>query len=361
MIFRLEILMKLKIQVLAIAIALVVCGNAFAQSSSSSGANFTKAGSDGGLVLKMPIGARATAMGGAFSGLANDLTSVYWNPAGVAALRDQDVDFEYAQSFGGISYDFVAASMPISSQYNLAASAAFLSFGDIPITTILAQDGTGATFTASDMVLGLTFAGNLTDKFSFGISGKYVRTGFYTLAASGLAFDVGTLYKTDFNGMTFGLAISNLGTQEQYSGQALLTPLSQIDPQSGNTLPSTTYPSVNASLPTNEFSLPLLFRAGIAIDVLQAANVKDQKLNLAADFVTFSDNPENVMVGAEYWWQDFVALRAGYTFLNDEYNFSAGVGLKYETGTFEGTINYAFNNTKDLGGLNRIGVSMDFK
>lgn len=354
--------MKRTVQVLMIAAAVALCGNAFAQSSAgTSGANFTKVGSDGGLVLKMPIGARATAMGGAFTGLANDLTAIYWNPAGVAALRDQDVDFEYAQAFGGITYDFIAASLPISSQYNLAASAMFLNFGNIPVTTILAQDGTGATFTASDLVLGLTFAGNLTDKFSFGLSGKYIRTGFYTLAASGLAFDVGTLYKTDFNGMTFGMDISNLGSQQQYSGQALILPLTYTDPQSGNQLPSSNYPSVNATLPTNQFSLPLLFRAGIAMDVLQASGVKDQKLNLAADFVTFSDNPENVMVGAEYWWQDFVALRAGYTFLNDEYNFSAGVGLKYETGTFEGTINYAYNNTKDLGGLNRIGVSMDFK
>jgi len=342
----------------------IVCGVAFGQTSSSTtSGNFTNAGTSGALILKMPVGARAAAMGGAFVGMSGDITSVFWNPAGVASLKGQQADFEYSSSFGNISHSFLAGSIPISDEYTLAASLVSLSTGSIPLTTLLDQNGTsGATFSASDLVLGLTFAGNLTDKFSFGITGKYVRTGFYNLYASGLAFDVGTLYRTDFYGMTFGINIANLGTEEQYSGSGLLFPLTVNDPQSGNPLPSAQYPTVNATLPTNQFSLPLLFRAGASIDLLgQVAGVKDQKLNVAADFVTYSDYPETVQLGAEYWWEDLVAVRAGYEFFNNVYNFSAGVGLRYETGTFIGTINYAFQNTVNLGGINNIGVSLNFK
>src|SRR5690348_11799385 len=102
--------MKLRIQVLFVAIVAFCVADAFGQlSSSSSSGTFTKAGSDGGLVLKMPVGARAAAMGGAFSGLADDITAIYWNPAGIASLKDADVDFEYAQSFGDVTYDFIGA------------------------------------------------------------------------------------------------------------------------------------------------------------------------------------------------------------------------------------------------------------
>ncbi len=343
---------------LVIAVVCGMLGAARAQSSSTTAGDFTKAGASGALILKMPVGARAIGMGGAVSGQGGDLTSLFWNPAGIAGIRDNSVAFEYASSFADITNGFIAGSLPVSTNYTLAASITFLSTGGIPITTILQQDGNGATFTASDLVLGLTFAGSLTDRFSFGFTGKLVRNGLYNLTASGLAFDVGTLYRTDFYNMTFGLSICNLGTQEQYTGDALLNPTTYIDPQTGKPVST----GNSSYLPTNEFNLPLLFRAGVALDLLgEVAGVRDQKLLFSTDFVTLSDNPEKVNLGAEYWWEDLVALRAGYQAMSDEYDYSAGAGLKYETGTFHGTIDYAYAHTKNLGGTHRIGIGMRFK
>lgn len=344
---------------LAMFFVSVACiSTVFAQGSGTTGDNFTKAGSTGGLLLKMPVGARAIAMGGAFSGMADDISAIYWNPAGVALFQDNLAGFEYAQLFGGIGHGFVAASTPLSKQYNLAGSISFLSTGNIPVTTILAQDGNGASFQASDICLGLTLGGNLTEKFSFGITGKYIHSGLYDLSASGIAFDVGTLYRTDFYGMTFGLAISNLGTPENFTGASLGAHTSHVDPSTGQVIVD----SVVGTMPSNSYSLPLLFRAGVAIDLLgQVAGIKGQKLMFSTDFVTLSDNPEKVMMGAEYWWEDIIALRGGFQFLSDQYDFSAGVGLKYETGTFHGTIDYAFSHTKDLGSINRIGIGMRFQ
>lgn len=342
-----------------VLVTLVIGSVAFAQESGTTGSNFTKAGASGGILLKMPVGARAIAMGGAFSGLSDDISSIYWNPAGVATLADNTVGIEYAWSFGDIQHGFIAGSTPISKNYNLAASINFLSTTGIPVTTIMAQDGTGATFGASDIAMGLTLAGSLTDKFQFGVTGKYVRSGLYDLSASGIAFDVGTLYRTDFYGMTLGLAISNLGTPEKFTGESLGQLHYQTDPQTGKPIAGT---GVIASLPTNEFSLPLLFRAGVAMDVLgDLGGVKGQKMLVSADFVTLSDNPEKALLGAEYWWEDLIALRAGFQFMSEQYDYNAGLGLKYETGSFHGTLDYAFSHTKDLGGIHRFGIGMRFR
>ena len=54
-------------------------------------------GTTGGIGLKLPAGARPTAMGGAFVGKADDLNALYWNPAGLALVRSPELSLMHSQ------------------------------------------------------------------------------------------------------------------------------------------------------------------------------------------------------------------------------------------------------------------------
>ena len=47
-------------------------------------------GTSGAQFLQIPLGARASAMGGAIIGLTDDASSVFWNPAGISNVKSID-------------------------------------------------------------------------------------------------------------------------------------------------------------------------------------------------------------------------------------------------------------------------------
>ena len=324
-------------------------GIAYAQSSSTAADEQTKIGSAGGQFLKIGVGARATGMGGAYSGLSNDITSIYWNSAGIADVEGISANFSYTQWFAGLSHNFVAASMPVGEQYRAAISIISFTSGDIPVTTLENPNGTGTSYSLADLAIGLTFGGKLTDQFSFGVTGKYIQQSFSNLSSTGVVFDIGTMYRTDLSGLRIGFSINNLGGELQYSGQDLVA---TTEPTSGlGQRPTET------ELVAKPYSLPLSFRAGIAADIFEDDEVN--KLVVAADFETLSDAPEQYAVGAEYTWNDFVSVRAGYRMGQEQLGLAGGAGLKYESGGFRGAIDYSINPTTDFGLLNRLSININ--
>ncbi len=324
-------------------------GTAFAQSSSTAADEQTKVGSAGGQFLKIGVGARATGMGGAYSGLSNDITSIYWNSAGIADVEGISANFSYTQWFAGLSHNFVAASMPVGEQYRAAISITSFTSGDIPVTTLQNPNGTGTNYSLSDLAIGLTFGGKLTDQFSFGITGKYVQQSFSSVSSTGVVFDIGTMYRTDLQGLRIGFSINNLGSEFRYSGQDLVA---TTEPTTGlGQRPTET------EIVAKTYSMPLSFRAGIAADVFEDDEVN--KLVVAADFETLSDAPEQYAIGAEYTWNDFVSVRAGYRVGQEQLGVAAGAGLKYESGGFKGSIDYSINPTTDFGLLNRLSLNIN--
>lgn len=317
--------------------------------SASNAENFTKVGADGGQFLKIGIGARGTGMAGAFSALVNDLTALYYNPAGINDQEGVTTNFSYTQWFGGFSHNFAAVAFPISSEYRVAISFVNFTTGDIEETTLLQDQGTGRNYSVNDIALQLTFAGKLTDQFSFGVTAKYVQLGFADVGSKGLAIDVGTHYDTGIEGIKFGFSVHNLGTDQAYSGQGLSdrNKVNKFISSLPKDLEYTAY----------KFSLPLMFRVGFGKEIF-----KDDmnKLDAAFDFVASSDSPEQYIFGAEYSWNDFVFVRGGYLIGHDELGVAGGLGLNYSSGGFIGTLDYSINPTADIGLINRFTVGLDF-
>lgn len=334
--------------------------NTHAQATISS-TDFTKVGLSGGQFLKIGVGARATGMAGAYSAVANDVTSIFWNPAGIASTKKYAADFSQTFWFAGMSHNFTAAVIPVSENYRLAASFTNFTSGDIRITTTDQQDGTGGIYQVSDVALGLTFAGQLTEQFAFGVTAKYISMGFTNMSAGGVLFDVGTRYDTGFEGIVLGFSISSLGTQMEYTGSDVArsnNPIGGI-----NTLP------VDMRMQTSPFDMPLSFRMGLSTDLCKgalfepefdASGVQQHSLVTAVDFETFSDVKEQFAFGAEYTWKEFVSLRAGYRMGSDQFGLSGGVGLRYVSEDFSGRIDYSLSPTVNLGLINRVSIAMRF-
>ncbi len=315
----------------------------------SNAENFTKVGADGGQFLKIGVGARGTGMAGAFSGLVDDLTALHYNPAGISAQEGVTTNFSHTAWFGGFAHNFAAVAFPISSQYKIAVSFVNFSTGDIEETTLLQDEGTGRNYSVDDLSMQMTFAGKLTDQFTFGITAKYVQLAFADVSSGGLAIDVGTQYDTGIEGIKFGFSVHNLGTDHAYSGEGL------ADRKERNELAST-LPS-DLQYTAYRFSLPLTFRVGFAKEIFEDDM---NKLDAAFDFVASSDVPEQYVVGLEYAWNNLVYVRGGYLIGHDQLGLAGGLGLNYNSGGFNGSLDYSINPTADIGLINRFTVGLDF-
>lgn len=335
---------------------------ASAQPIAVTAGEFTKVGLSGGQFLKIGVGARGTGMAGAYSAVATDLTSIFWNPAGLADVKRYAADFSQTFWFAGMSHNFAAVAIPVGEKFRFGASFTSFSSGDIRVTTTAQQEGTGGIYNVSDLALGFTFAGYLTEQFSFGVTGKYVQHAFTNMNASGIVFDVGTRYNTGFKGLTLGFSINSLGTQQSFDGPEIT--------RTNNPFPNLSSSPLDMQLQTAPFSMPLSFRAGLGADLCQgmlfepetdANGVLEHSWVAAVDFETFSDVPEQFAIGTEYTWRDFVSVRAGYRFGSDQFGLAGGVGLRYNGGGFDGQIDYSINPTQNIGLISRLSVGLRFQ
>ncbi len=296
--------------------------------------------------LNIDVGARAVAMGGAYVAVAQDASAIYWNPSGIARLNQFQAVFNHTKWIADINFNYMAVVAPLTGIGTIGVNATFLTMDEMERTTISNPEGTGETFSAGNYAFGLSFARSLTDRFSVGFNFKYVNEKIRYASADGFAFDVGTLFTTQFNGLKIGMSISNYGTKVKMSGKDLLTQI-DIDKQiEGNN------PNINTTLKTDEFNLPLMFRVGISMDVLKGLG--NNNLILAVDALHPNDDVESLNVGAEYIFNKMFALRAGYTslFMKDaESGLSLGGGMHYKMRNAALMIDYAY---RDFGLLNAV-------
>jgi hypothetical protein len=313
----------------------------------TSGGDFTKVGAAGAQFMKIGIGPRAAGMAGAYGAVADDLTSVFWNPAGLANVNSIQATFNYTSWFAGFDHNFGAIALPIGDNFTAALHMASFGSDRIEITTIDNPDGLGTYYSVADIALGLTFSGYLTDQFSFGITAKYISNTFASMGADGVAFDFGTMYETGIQGIRLGFSIHNLGPEQQYEGEDLRTSKKIWEDLDAAPL--------DATYITTPFALPLIFRAGIAADIVE---MDEHKLIGSFDFLTLSDTPEQFALGLEYTWNDLLSVRGGYLLGHDQFNLAGGVGINYFTGSFMGQLDYSISPTSDIGLVHRIGISI---
>lgn len=293
----------------------------FTEAFSQIGASLTKTGTTAAQFLKIGVGSRALGMGGAFVASANDVSAVYWNPAGIALIDDREASFNHIDWLMDVVYDHAAFAMNFGDFGTIGAFVGVLSMGEMLVRTVEKPEGTGEYFGAGALNIGLSYARNLTENFAIGFNAKYIREYIWNESAQGFALDVGTFYRIQFlNETRLAASISNFGTKMKLSGRDLLV-LTNTGPGGANI--------INTEHQVDAYDLPLLFRIGVAIDAIKT---EQMRLTLETNAIHPNDNTEYLNSGFEYSWNERIFLRAGYKSLferDSEQGFTWGLGLNY--------------------------------
>lgn len=306
----------------------------------------SKVGTTSMTFLKVDAGARQVGMGSACVANTNGALGLYWNPSSIARLQQSHVVFHHINWIADISYNFAAIAIPINNWGSLGISATFVSMDPIVRTTVDFPEGTGETFDASNYAIALSYARNLTDRFSIGGSVKLVGEEIFNCTARGIAFDVGLLFTSQFHGLTMGMSISNYGTKVKMDGRDLLIQTDIDRSRAGNN------ETINAVLKTERYDLPLFFRVGLSIDLLKG--VGRSNLILSADALHPNDDVEYVNLGAEYTIYNMLSLRGGYKTLfarDSEEGLSLGAGVRINMMQYHIEVDYAWRDFGRLGNI----------
>ncbi len=321
-----------------------------------SGFSVSKVGTTAANFLKVGVGARAIAMGGAYVSLANDASAMFWNPAGIALIQGGEAFFNHNEWIADISFDYAGLVFLLPRIGSFGLNATFLSMAEIERTTEIYPDGTEQLYSAGSYALGVTFAKSLTDRFSIGFNVKYINEYILNSSASGFAIDIGTMFITQFKGLRIGANISNFGTKMQMSGRDVLVQ-HDIDPQrEGNN------DRINADISTDRFDLPLNLKVGISYNLLQ--DVPNNQFWISIDAMHPNDNVESLNIGGEYVFRNLFALRAGYASLgmdDSERGLTLGAGLQYAfIGNVKVKIDYAYESFGRFDNLQKVSIAIGF-
>lgn len=285
----------------------------------------SKVGTTVAQFLKIGAGARPIAMGGAYTALADDINAIYWNPAGIARIGGNgEATFNHAEWLADTQYDFAAFSMQAGGLGSVGLHVISFRTPEDKVRTIRSPEGTGQVWNYNSLAIGVTFARNLTDRFSIGMTGKFIREKLFNESAQGAAFDIGVLYQTPFDNLSLGAAITNFGTKMRLDGRDIYFNEDPL-PEAGSV------DQVPAKYRTESFEIPLNLRFGLAWRVAQT---EDFTILAAADGTHPNDNTEYINSGVEVSLKNIVFLRGGYKalYLQDtEQGLTFGAGLRYDS------------------------------
>ncbi|MFH2070689.1 MAG: PorV/PorQ family protein [Elusimicrobiota bacterium] len=282
--------------------------------------------------LKIGVGARNIGMGETGS-ISEDVNGVYWNPAGIASLKEKEISFMHAAWLEQINYEHLAFAMPMGAGA-IGAAVNYLSMS--PMATY-DKDGVkieNETFTANDLAVTLSYGksfslSNARDMgLNIGVNLKYVSSSIEKESAAALASDIGSQIKLKNGKIKFGLAVQNIGSGMKFKNET--------DP------------------------LPFNIKLGSAYTLMAGPS---SPLLLAIDVNIPADNDARVNLGVEFI-QKFGPLRlsprVGYKTntrgLEGLSGLTAGMGFNINTYCLD----YAFVPYGLLGDTHRVSLSVKF-
>jgi len=289
------------------------------------------AGTNGADFLNIGIGARPIAMGGAYAGLADDVNSMYWNPAGLNNIKGRELSGNYIMWLEGISCGQLSYVQSREGKSTIGVGINYLTTGSIEQTEIDTNNSyvaTGKTFSSQDMAVNVSMGKQIGEDTLGGISLKMIQSSIEAESANTYAADAGVLIDLinyDFPFM-LGISVQNLGAGIKYM--------------------------------QDSESLPMSYRAGLSYIYL--VDKSDDKVNFAFDISKAGSSDMTLHLGAEYLMGKTMALRAGYRKAGGSESLaglSGGFGYKDVSGI---GIDYAWVPYGDLGVTHRISITNRF-
>lgn len=274
--------------------------------------------------LQVPAGARAVAMGGAFTAVPGDPMGLYWNPATLAGVQRQMFTSTYTGYLMDMQAGFAGWVNPSGGDI-VGASVNYFYGGSFTRTSMTNPTGTGEEFSTNSVALGGTYVHSFGPSLSVGTTAKFVYSSIDTYNGNAFLVDAGAWYRPSF--ISLGLAVRNAGIQTKAFYQ-------ENDP------------------------VPTEIAAGASADFLGG------KLLVAADACYPFQGDFNAALGMEYSPMEMLALRAGGNLRDMDAADNAGGGfldaLAFGAGTRWNrfTLDYAFKPLADLGNIHRFSLSI---
>jgi len=337
---------------------------------------------------------KAGAMGDVGVATTPDANSMHWNPAKLAFVDD---DMGFSMSYvpwlralvPDINLSYLAGYRKLNDKEAIGLELRYFSLGDITFTDILGT--TIGQYKPSEFALGTTYSRKLSDNFSLAISARYIYSnltggqsagGIPTVAGQSIAADIAGYYTNPFRiggkdvDLAIGGNISNIGNKISYTE----TPVQDFIPinlRLGTSIGTEfdDYNKMSFAFDVNKLLVPTpaIYKAGSSgedpDDILYG---QDPNVAVVTGiFQSFGDAPGgfseemreiNYSIGAEYWYANQFAIRAGYFFEHDTKGgrkfFTFGSGVKYNI--FALDFSYLINASSSITGNNPLANTMRF-
>ena len=284
--------------------------------------------------LKIGVGGRATAMGDAFIAVANDVSSLYWNPAGLVQSDKNEIMFSHNTWVVDINHEFLGGVYHLSSNDAVGIALSSLHMEDMAVTTEVNPFGTGEFFSFGDFSIAATYSRRMTEQFSFGATIRYFEETLDRLKMRGVLVDLGTYYWTGLGSTRFAVTISNFGNELSPDGKVVLFGGRENDNW-------------------QSFSPPTMFRIGFAFEPYET---DEHRITTSIQLNHPNDNSENVSTGFEYSWNDMFFARGGYKLNVEEQDLTFGAGVNMDLDFASFTLDYSFVNFERLGSAHRFSI-----
>ena len=277
-------------------------------------------GDAGALFLRIGMGARASAMGEGYVAIAEDASSVYWNPAAMAAVLGTHIQFTHDEYF--LSARVEQLALTHETRYGTLG----LSFTGMFMDDLERREDTPTemplgTFSVYDASFAFGFARYILPNLSLGATAKPVYQKIDAWSASGWAFDVGIYHVARIDGLKLAAVLGNLGAPMKFHAE--------------------------------EYALPRYIKVGGSYE-RETATLRGRFV-FTLDGVWVNDGDPKQNLGAEYMYRRTIALRAGYKAGYDSFGGTFGLGVRYK----RLDVDYAYILVKnDLGDNHRISLGL---
>lgn len=349
-------------------------------------------------ILMIAPDAVSSGMGDVGAASTPDAYSAHWNNAKFAFTEStMGISTTYTPwlrnlKVGDMDLLYLGGFYRLGNRGTVAASLTYFSLGDIDMTDI---EGNKVTdLHPNEFAIDATYALRVTDNLSLGATGRFMRsdltngqtindgTGSSTThAANSLAADIGLYYQNTIDrAQSFALGgfISNLGAKLSYSddnnNKEFLPANMRVGGRYTNKIDE--YNKVSVLLDLNKLLVPTPHFRTYNVDGEQSLTDYNKIGVVAGALQSFTDAPGGfteelqelqISAGAEYWYAETFAVRAGYFYEHvnkgGRQYATVGVGLRYNIFSFD--LAYLIPTTKlstnPLSNTIRIQVSMDLK
>lgn len=296
--------------------------------------------------LSIPVGARASALGSAYTAMAADAGAVFWNPAGLALTEGHHIFLNQTQWIADIDVNAASASYKAGAIGTFGVHFMTVDWGNLNGTRFTSgaelYEETG-TFSPESWLIGVSFARRVSNKFSFGGSLRYVHENLgsslegsfaspekFEAKMNVMAIDFGTIFYTGYKDLRIAVTMQNVSQEKEYRFEA--------------------------------FPLPLTFKFGAAMNVLQLMQSaeSDQSITLSVDALHPRDFSERLHFGAEYSFRKMFFLRTGYKTNYNEEDVTLGGGAKLTMGKTAFALDYSYLAFENFDAVHMFSFDFEF-